>query len=374
MEGINSVTELTKEQVAGKRVLLRLDLNLPLENGEVADDFRVKQSEATIKHLLDLGAKIIILSHMGGEEMASLLPVARFLKTKWPVTFVETFDPVAVVDGLAQTDIVLLENLRRDSGEERNDPDFAIKLAALGDLYVNEAFSASHRAHASIVGLPKILPAYAGPLFLKEVEELGKAFTPEHPFIFILGGAKLATKLPVLKKFCYLADQIFIHGALANAFFKELGYETGLSLVDPKSDIARQFIKFEKIVLPVDVRSRRGGEVSIKKPDTLTKEDEIIDVGVDSIEQLRDAVSKAKFVLWNGPLGRFEYGFRGGTDAAAKMIAESEAYSMVGGGDTLSSIRDLNLYDKFDFVSTAGGAMLDFLAEGTLPGIEALKH
>ncbi|MEK7504776.1 MAG: phosphoglycerate kinase [Patescibacteria group bacterium] len=372
MDGIKLASDLTAADLRGKKVLVRVDLNLPLQDGEVSDDFRFQKTLPLLQFLLKQEAKIILLSHLGGAA-GSLLPVSRWLQKFLPHVFVESFDAVAVERGLAEKPVVLLENLRRDRGEENNLSEFAERLAKFGDLYINEAFSVSHRAHASVAALPKLLPHYVGPRFKQEYEQLSKAFTPEHPFIFILGGAKFTTKVPVLKKFMYLADQIFIHGALANAFFKELGYQTGTSLVDEQSDLARQFLKFEKIILPVDVRVRRGTEVSIKKPDELNKEDEIIDVGVDSLEQLGEAVATAKFVLWNGPVGRFEFGFKGGTDAVAKMVAEAEAYSIIGGGDTLAAIRDLNLLDKFDFISTAGGAMLDFLAEGTLPGIEALK-
>ncbi len=372
MEGVKSAQDLTAVELQGKKVLVRLDLNFSLQNGEVSDDYRLVRALPFLKELLARGAKLVLLSHLGGAG-ESLLPVSRYLQKFLPHEFVETFDEVAVERGLEKGSTVLLENLRRDRGEENNLAEFAEKLAKFGDLYINEAFASSHREHASIVRLPKLLPAYAGPILLEEVQELSRAFTPGRPFIFILGGAKFVTKVPVLKKFMYLADQIFIFGALANSFFKELGYETGVSLTDEHSDTARQFLKFEKIVLPVDVRVRRGGEVLIKKPDELEKGDDIIDAGVDSIEVVREALTGAKFALWNGPLGRFEFGFRGGTEAVAKLVAESSAYSVVGGGDTLAAIHSLNLLDQFDFVSTGGGAMLDFLAEGTLPGIEALK-
>ena len=201
---------------------------------------------------------------------------------------------------------------------------------------------------------------------------LTKAFEPPHPFLIILGGAKFETKLPLLERFLPLADKIVIYGALAHAFFKELGYELGESLVDKDTSIVKPFLNHPKIILPADVRVRNGEKVFIKTPDTLIATDNILDVGLVSIEKLLPVVNQAEFILWNGPLGNFEKGFRGSTDAVAKFIAAGNAESIVGGGDTMASIRTLDILDRFDCVSTGGGAMLDFLAEGTLPGIEAL--
>ncbi|MEK7552794.1 MAG: phosphoglycerate kinase, partial [Patescibacteria group bacterium] len=234
--------------------------------------------------------------------------------------------------------------------------------------------ASSHREHASIVGLPRRLPGYVGLRLAAEIKNLNRVFTPAHPFNIILGGAKFDTKLPLIKKLIGLADQIFVYGALAHAFFRELGYELGESLVDEDTSPARALLGHPKIVLPVDVRVRNGERVFIKTPDRLIKTDNILDVGLLTIERLLPVISRAGFILWNGPLGNFERGFRGSTEATAKLIAGSNAVSIVGGGDTIAAIRTLDLFNQFDFVSTGGGAMLDFLANGTLPGIEALRR
>lgn len=365
--------DLPVTDLAGRKVLLRLDLNVPIAAGRVADDFRIKKMLPTVEYLRASGARLIILSHLGRAE-ASLAPVARYLKDFFPLELVSS--PAALEAARNQTSVgrcFLLENLRCEPGEAANDPDFATRLARLGELYVNEAFASSHREHASIVGLPRRLPAYVGFNFAEEIKNLSRVFKPQHPFTVILGGAKFETKLPVLKKLISLADQIFVYGALAHAFFKERGYELGESLVDRDTALTRPFLDHPKIVLPADVRVKNGERVFIKTPDRLIKSDNILDVGLVSIEKLLPAIGQSRFVLWSGPLGNFEHGFKGSTEAVAKLIAGSNATTIVGGGDTVAALRALDILDQFDFVSTGGGAMLDFLAYGTLPGIEALK-
>jgi phosphoglycerate kinase len=340
-------TILEAGNIEGKRILVRVDWNVPIENGVVVDDFRIQKSLATIEYLIKSGAKVTLISHMDPDD-ASLKPVYEYAKNVLPtLTFIE------------QSDLVLLENLRMDKGEKENSRDFAVKLASGADIYVNEAFSASHREHASIVGLPKLLPAYAGVQFTEEVKNLSNAFYPKHPFLFILGGAKFDTKLPLMDKFLHIADDTFVGGALANNFFKEMGQDVGTSLVSEGEFNLKEKFEGGRIILPID-KTLNGTR--------------IVDAGPKTIENLKNKINSAKFILWNGPLGEFEKGFKDSTLELAKLVADSNAETIVGGGDTLSAIKELGLFDKFSFVSTGGGAMLDFLATGTLPGVEALKR
>lgn len=368
------LTDLPAVALCEKRVLLRLDLNVPIEAGLVTDDFRITAGLPTIEYLRQAGARVVIISHLGRKLEETLQPVARFFERFFPVRFCPAVtDLESMVADLPDGGVLLLENIRHEAGEEQNDDGLARALAATGDLYVNDGFASSHRAHASIVGVPRYLPSFAGLRFAKEVGNLARAFSPAHPSVIILGGAKFETKLPLIERFIAIADKIVIYGALAHAFFKELGYELGESLVDEETAPVRPFLHQPKIILPVDVRVKNGDRVFIKTPNTLISTDNILDVGLTSVEQLFPVISVANFILWNGPLGNFEQGFKGSTEAVAKLIAASNAESIVGGGDTVAAIRTLNILDQFDFVSTGGGAMLDFLATGTLPGIEALK-
>ena len=320
----------------GKRVLVRVDWNVPIENGRVIDDFRIKKSLPTLEYLKSAGAEVVIATHL---ELGGV-PAKLFKKY--------------VPEGM-----VLLENLRDNPGEEDNSGKFAEKLASEAGIYVNEAFSVSHREHASIVGVPKLLPSFIGLQFALEIKELSKVFYPKKPFLFILGGAKFDTKLPLLKKFIHIADHIFVGGALANNFFKEQGMDIGSSLAREGNFGLKALLKTGKIILPED---------------TIIKDGKILDAGPRAIENLKPIISASKLVLWNGPLGSYENGYKVATLALAKTIAEVGSESIIGGGDTIAAIKELNLFDKFSFVSTGGGAMLDFLAMGTLPGIEALKR
>lgn len=372
-----TVKDIAPENWKGKKVLLRVDFNVAFKDGEVAEDFRIKHSMPTINYLREAGAKVILMSHIGGEN-ATLKPVAEYLSAK--LTHSNThpglqftgdaychvqFSSVVFgketedkINQMQNGDVLLLENLRSEKGEEENDEEFSKKLAALGDFFVNDAFSASHRKHASIVGLPKLLPSCVGLQFEKEVRELQLAFSPEHPFLVILGGVKFESKLAVLEKFLKIADNVFIGGALANNFFKAKGEDVGSSITDESVNIA-EFLNNPKILLPVD--SHKHGE-------------SIWDCGPKTVEKLKEVVEQVKFILWSGPIGNFEQeGFDAGTKALAEMISQSKAKSIVGGGDTITAIDKFGLLDKFDFVSTGGGAMLEFLAQGTLPGIEALN-
>jgi phosphoglycerate kinase len=364
--------------VAGKRVLLRLDLNVPIQNGAVTDGFRIQQSLETVDFLRKAGAKIIIVAHLENKEQPSLDVVCKYAQKFFPASFVK--DPwgaegAGVLANLANGQVVIVENIRNWAGEKKNDPDFAKQLAELADIYVNEAFSVAHREHASIVGVPKLLPSYAGFNFEREVANLSRAFNPPHPYLFVLGGVKFETKAPLIKKFLGLADNVFVGGALSNDLFKTKGYEIGDSAHSDQDFGFAKMLSNPKLLLPVDVVVESITEEKIsRKADQVLPGEQIFDDGAETIAELLPFIKQAKFILWNGPLGKFETGYTEGTFALARAIAESRAETIVGGGDTLASIEQLKLSDKFTFISTGGGAMLDFLADGTLPGIEALKN
>lgn len=342
--------------VKGKRVILRADFNVPIKNGRVVDSFRIKKTLPTINFLKKKGAKIIILSHISKGRASTLRPVAAYLNTY--------FSPQILgrkveekISNMRSGEVLVIENVRREKREEKNDKNFARQLAKFGDIFVNDAFSVSHRSHASVIAITRYLPSYAGFLFEEELKNLKSAFKPKRPFLLILGGVKFGTKLGVLEKFVKIADRIFIGGALANNFFKAQGLNIGRSIFDKKTDI-KKYLNNPKILLPVDVREKSGA---------------ILDCGPNTVKMLGDVIKNSKFILWNGPLGNFEKkGFARGTREVGKLVAKSKATSVVGGGDTIAVLEKIGV-DKFSFVSTGGGAMLEFLAKGTLPGIEALK-
>lgn len=357
--------------------MLRLDLNVPIVDGILRDDFRIKKSLVVLNFLRDNGAKTIIISHIESPETKSLKPVYEYLSKFLSIAFFKDYfseETKKVINKMNEGDFILLENLRIYEGEEKNSEHFARQLASLGEIYVNDAFSVSHRKHASIVGVPKFLPSYAGILFEEEIVNLSSAFRPQHPFLFILGGAKFETKMPLIEKFLKLADFVFVGGALANDLFKEKGYETGMSVLSPKKFNLEKMLASDKLLLPIDVVVKNEQGVFIKRPSQVLKEDKILDDGPATISMLEKKISSAKFVLWNGPLGDYEKGFREGTIELARAIAKSGAKSIIGGGDTLAVVSKMNLENKFSFISTGGGAMLDFLANETMPGIEALER
>lgn len=362
--------------ITGKHVLLRLDLNTPIDAGKVADPYRIDQVIPTIDLLRLKKAKIVIIAHTEAEDNTSLLPMLDYLNGFVKVEFAKDLFSAATIKLVADMedgDVVLLENLRLDEGEKANDPSFAKKLAAYGDLYVNDAFSVSHRKHASIVGVPALLPSYVGPHFMKEVEHLSKAFAPSHPFLFILGGAKFDTKLPLIEKYLNKADHVVVVGALANNVFKTRGYETGTSLVSQGEFGIEAMLRNPKFTVPCDVTVKKpDGSLSLKKVNDVAIDEYIGDVGPETILKIEELVKGAALIVWNGPLGNYEEGFFDKTEQLAAIIADSRATTIVGGGDTLASIEKLGLMDKYTFVSTAGGAMLDFLVNETLPAIEAL--
>jgi phosphoglycerate kinase len=299
--------------LSGVRILVRVDWNVPVEDGEVRDDFRIQKSLATLEYLKNAGAKLTICTHLEPEDL-TVEPLKKYLP-----------------EG-----VEILENLRHNPGEKSNSPEFAKELARHGDIFINEAFSVSHREHASIVGVPKLLPSFAGLEFMNEVENLSKAFNPPHPFLLILGGAKFETKIPLVKKFLDIADIIHIAGANAKP-----AVEMGIT-------------QNPKVTLPI-------GDISAPDADE------------ENLKFIKTKIDEAKFIVWNGPLGKYESGYKEGTMKLAQMLGESGKEVIVGGADTLAAIKELGYLEKFSFVSSGGGAMLDFLANGTLPGIEALN-
>ncbi len=351
----------------GVKVLMRVDFNVPVKDGLVVDDFRIRKILPTLSYLREKKARVILISHIEAnkkvKEKPSLEPIALDLKKKGiECVFVKNYrDAVATTERLEPGQVLLLENLRMNEGEEANDRKFAQELASLGDVYVNEAFAVSHRAHASVAAITEFIPSYAGLLLENEIKHLSSAFTPDHPFLFILGGAKFETKLPLIEKFIGIADKIFIGGALANNFFKEQGKEVGTSLVSPEHFHLDRFFTNPKLLLPID---------------TVTVEGSILDVGPETVKMLEQEIAAAKYILWNGPLGAYEMGYKEPTLSTARFIAaaaQKGTKTILGGGDTLAAIAELGTEDTYTFVSTGGGAMLEYLAKGTLPAIEALE-
>ncbi len=365
------------QDLKGKRVLVRAGLNVPLENGVVRDEFRLTHALPTIHFLIEQGARVIVLAHIGREPHETLRPVHDALKKHIPVTWAGGLvgdDVDQKIAALMDGEVLLLENVRSDVREEENDDALARALALHGDIYVNDAFADSHRAHTSIVGIPKYLPSYAGMLFVREYEQLKKAFTPSHPALFILGGAKFETKMPLVSRFVNEYDHVFIGGALANDFYKARGYEVGVSKTSDIDLSSSPLIDDARIMVPKDVLVEGPNGRATKAADAVATDEAIFDAGTEALKQLESLIKDAQMILWNGPLGNFEKGFSEATEEVARMIARSSAYSIIGGGDTVAAIEKLKLDEKFCFVSTAGGAMLVFLETETLPGIEALSQ
>lgn len=365
------------KNLKGKRVVLRLDFNVPIKNGKIVETMRIDRAMPTIDFLIKKKARVIILSHIGKDASQSLQPVVRYLAKKIKVGFVPDFRTAqarTVVDGLAEGGVVVFENLRLDDRETENDADFAKYLASFGDLYVNDAFAVSHRAHASVVGITHYLPSYVGFLIADEIKHLSLALNPKHPFLFILGGAKFETKMPLMKKFMKIADQVFVGGILANDFFHDVGLEVGKSFVDKYDFKLTPLLKKGKIILPHDVvvKNAETKKVSTKQIDELSTGESIVDVGPETIKNLIPLIKKTKLIVWNGPLGFYEEGFDKGTIALLKVIADARATSIIGGGDTAVIVDKLGIGKKLTFVSTGGGATLDYLENGKLVGLDAI--
>jgi len=379
-------------QLPNKRVLVRVDFNVPIDDkGQVSDDTRIVASLPTIKYLIEQGAKVILCSHLGRpkgkDQKFTLRPVAARLQELLgkSVTFVADCigQPVErVVEGMNAGDVVLLENVRFYPEEEKNDPEFAKKLAAFGDVYVNDAFGSAHRAHASTEGVTKSLPGYAGFLMEKELEYLGKALAnPAKPFIAILGGAKVSDKIKVIENLLPKVDSLLIGGGMANTFLAAKGLNLGQSLVEAdKLDVAKALMEKggAKIVLPSDAviadKFDANAQSKIVAVDQVPSDWRVLDVGPKTIDAFGKVLSGAKTVVWNGPLGVFEMpAFAKGTIEIAKRLASSGATTIIGGGDSAAAVEQAGVADKMTHISTGGGASLEFLEGRVLPGVAALQ-
>lgn len=382
---------VTDLDVKGKKVLVRVDFNVPIDNGKVGDDTRIQAALPTIKYLLENGAAVILCSHLGRpkaefDPKLSLKPVAEYLDTLLdaPVKFAEDCIGEAAekaADGLEPGQVLVLENTRFHAGEKKNDPEMAKALASLADLFVNDAFGSAHRAHASTAGVADYLPAAAGFLLEKEIKYLGNAIAdPERPFVAILGGAKISDKIGVIDNLIKKADRILIGGGMANTFYKAQGYEMADSLVEEEVlDTAKNLLDMAdgKIVLPVDVviadAFAADAHEKIMDVGDVPAGWRILDIGPRTVEAFSDIIKRAGTVVWNGPMGVFEFEkFAKGTFEVAKAIAESDAIGIVGGGDSASAIKKSGLEDKITHISTGGGASLEMLEGKILPGLAVL--
>lgn len=372
----------TKNVVKGKRVLVRTDYNVPITDNVIMDDTRIRESLPTIKTLLEKGAsQIILASHLGrpkGRRAEFRMDLIGKKLSKLLEMKIEKLDDCINVEPKGK--IVLLENLRFHLEEEKNGKRFAKKLASLADLYVNDAFSVSHRKHASIHAITKFLPSYAGLSLEKEVDILELVRKkPEKPFIVVLGGAKISTKLPLIKALLPKVSKILLGGAMIFTFYKALGYNIGNSLYEKKYELeCLELIKSSKIILPRTVVCSEDikGKALVRtcELNAIPKDVYGVDVAKDSIKEFEFLMDKAKLVFWNGPLGLFEIRkFSRGTRDLAKFLAEHPAKTIIGGGDTVSAVNSLNLAHKYYHVSTGGGALLEFVSGKKLPGLEVLK-
>jgi phosphoglycerate kinase len=383
---------ITDADVRGKRVLCRCDFNVPMADGEITDDTRIRAALPTVTWLLDHNARVILCSHLGRPKgkvvkKLSLAPVAKrlsqLLDRKVPLADGVVGKQVRKeVDKLGKGDALLLENLRFEPGEEANDPAFAQKLADLCDIYVNDAFGAAHRAHASTEGVARLVPSYIGFLMTKEIETLSRLReAPEPPYLAIVGGAKVSDKLDVLTELVTQVDALLIGGGMANTFLLAQGKEVGKSLVErDQVDNARGVIERARnrevdLGLPTDVvvAPDIDGPPTIKPVDDVRPNEAIYDIGPETARVFADRIRQARTIFWNGPLGVAEQDqFAHGTSVVAEAVAKADGFTVIGGGDSVAAIEALDLADRIDHISTGGGASLEFLEGKTLPGVAAI--
>ncbi|AEW75145.1 MULTISPECIES: phosphoglycerate kinase [Enterobacteriaceae] len=382
-----SVIKMTDLDLAGKRVFIRADLNVPVKDGKVTSDARIRASLPTIELALKQGAKVMVTSHLGrpteGEynEEFSLLPVVNYLKDKLsnPVRLVKDY-----LDGvdIAAGELVVLENVRFNKGEKKDDEALSKKYAALCDVFVMDAFGTAHRAQASTHGIGKFADvACAGPLLAAELDALGKALKePARPMVAIVGGSKVSTKLTVLDSLSKIADQLIVGGGIANTFVAAQGHNVGKSLYEADLvDEAKRLLTTCDIPVPTDVRVAtefsETATATLKSVNDIKDDEQILDLGDVSAQKLAEILKNAKTILWNGPVGVFEFpNFRKGTEIVANAIADSEAFSIAGGGDTLAAIDLFGISDKISYISTGGGAFLEFVEGKVLPAVAMLEE
>ncbi len=381
--------------LAGKRVFCRVDFNVPMEDGKITDDTRIRAALPTIQHLVEKGAKVILASHMGrpkGEvtEELRLTAVGEHLSELLhkPVQKLDESIGESVehaIAGMDQGDIVLLENVRFHKGEEKNDSALAEQFSKLADVFVNDAFGAAHRAHASTEGIAKYIPAVSGLLMEKELDVLGKALSePERPFTAIIGGAKVKDKIGVIDHLLDKVDNLLIGGGLSYTFSKAQGYDIGKSLVEEdKIDLAKSFIEKAKnkgvnLYLPMDVvvasEFSKDAETKVVNIDEIPSDWMGLDIGPKTTSQYANVIANSKLIIWNGPMGVFEMApFAEGTKGVANAMAATQAYTVIGGGDSAAAVEKFDVADKMDHISTGGGASLEFMEGKDLPGVVALN-
>ena len=394
MSAINTLSALAKtDALSGKRVLIRSDLNVPFNDaGEISEDTRIRASVPAIRMALDAGAAVMVTSHLGRPTEGTvgpddtLAPVARRLSEVLgqPVDLSSDW-----VDGVnAEVGrVLLLENCRCNVGEKKNDPELARKMAALCDVYVNDAFGTAHRAEATTHGIAQFAPvACAGPLLAAELDALGRALqNPQRPLVAIVGGSKVSTKLSILKSLAEKVDQLVVGGGIANTFMLAAGLPVGKSLAEhDQVDQARAVIDMMKqrgaaVPIPVDVVCAKAfsadAAATVKAADQVDTDDQILDIGPETAEQLAAIIKQAGTIVWNGPVGVFEFdAFANGTEVISRAIADAEGFSIAGGGDTLAAIAKYHIGDRVGYISTGGGAFLEFLEGKTLPAVQVLEQ